>query len=261
MSVFRKLSQVVPGRSGSKSEGDSSPVTGPTGPRRSIATIFHRGEKDYISSTDSETDSDYDMSTEGMSKKAAKRQLQKQKKKEAKSRLSIESGRDDSEERAHQRLEDAKVHETDEMRARYGDLPIMQSTINHGEQEKRIHIDTITEDMIGQEVLFRCRLHHTRNMGQKLMFLVFRQQVTTIQGVLHEEAGVVSPLMIHWAEHLRTGSVMRVRGKVQKPGFPIKSATVHNIEIHVTELKIIMKREDPSMSPHVLHLRRTLIKS
>lgn len=38
--------------------------------------------------------------------------------------------------------------------------------------------------MTGQVVTFRARIHTIRNLSSKLVFLVFRQQTYTIQGVL-----------------------------------------------------------------------------
>lgn len=38
--------------------------------------------------------------------------------------------------------------------------------------------------MIGQTVTFRARIHTIRALSSKLVFLVFRQQTYTIQGVL-----------------------------------------------------------------------------
>lgn len=246
MSVLRKLSKVV-GHDDRRNSGDLSP-SGSASPhsanRRSLAQILHF-EKGEVSGTETETDSDLD--DDGMSKNAARRHAQKEKKKAIRSRLSLESGdREDSEERARQRLEEAKSKETDEMRARYGDLPLMQS---QGKTTgERIHIDTITEDMVGKEVVFRARVHHLRNMGQKLMFLIFRQQIHLIQGVLVEEFGKIGPLMIHWAEHLRTGNIMLVKGVIQKPETPIRAATIHGVEVKITNLHIIQRRAEPSMS-------------
>jgi aspartyl/asparaginyl-tRNA synthetase len=48
--------------------------------------------------------------------------------------------------------------------------------------------------MDGQVISFRARMHTLRRMSAKLVFIVFRQQTITIQGVLqsfkpHEELG------------------------------------------------------------------------
>lgn len=253
MSAFKRISTALGhddkrrSSSGTRTPtGDSANgITSPTGStkRGSIAAILHRfNRNDYSSGTsDSETDSD-DLD-DGTSKNAARRLEKKQKKKEIKARMSMDSGRDESEERLRQRLQEAISKETDDMRARYGELPMSQSTTRN--TDKRIDVDTLTDDMIGQEVVFRARIHHHRNMGQKLAFLMFRQRISTIQGVLVEEAGIVGPLMIHWSEHVRTGSIMRVKGVVQKPAVPVKSASIHNLEVKITHLHIIVKRAEP----------------
>jgi aspartyl-tRNA synthetase len=176
-----------------------------------------------------------------MSKNAQKR-LARRQKNESKMRMSMES-REESQERLEKRLEEVRKYETEEMKARYGQLPLMQSNLRT--EDKRIDLSTISEDTVGQEVVFRCRLHHSRAMGPKLVFLIFRQQIYTIQGVLHEEPNVTSVAMLHWAEHLRTGNVMKVRGIVTKAEIPVKSTTIHNVEIKITELKIIVRRAEP----------------
>lgn len=210
--------------------------------RRSLAQILHLHQDSGTSDNDSDT-SDFD--GENVSKNQQKRLAIKQKKKEARSRLSLEH-RDDSEERTKQRLEDAAAAETDDMRARFGDMPLMQSTTRN--TLTRIDISTISEENVGQEVTFRCRLHHSRNMGVKLVFLIFRQQISTIQGVLVEEPGKIGPLMMHWAEHLRTGSIVLVTGTLKKPEIPVKSVSIHTVEIHVSKLKLIVKRDEPGKS-------------
>ncbi len=243
MSVLKKITKHVPtrGSDSPRASGEFSPISSSSpGPhRRSLAQLLHL-EKDYTSSDNESDISDFD--SDGLSKNAQKRAIAKQKKKEQRSRLSLEN-RDDSEERIRKRLEEAGKTETAEMKARYGDLPLMQSTTRH--TTDRIDLSTITEDMVGKEVTFRCRLHHVRNMGAKLVFLIFRQQISTIQGVLVEAPGKVSAIMIHWAEHLRTGNIMLVKGVLQKPQIPVKSASIHTIEVHVTDLHVVVKRDEP----------------
>ena len=227
---------------GSVSHGSGSQSPGPH--RRSLAHILHLHQTSGDTSSDNESDlSDFD--NDGTSKNQAKRIASKQKKKEARSRLSLEH-RDDSEDRAKHRLDEAGKVETEEMKARYGALPLMNSSTRN--TTKRIDISTLTEADVGQEVTFRCRLHHIRNMGVKLTFLIFRQQIATLQGVMVEEAGKIGPLMMHWAEHLRTGSIVLVTGTVKKPDIPVKSVSIHTIEVHVSKLKLIVKRDDPGMS-------------
>ena len=251
--VKRALSKVIhtngegrrsssPGPIGTKSPDHSpSPAShsavSPTGShRKSIAAFLF--DKDYASGSEYESE---DFDSDGMSKNAKKREARK-KQHESKSRMSMQS-RDSSEDRAKKRLEEAAKTETDEMKARYGSLPLMQSTTR--DTDKRINIDTITDDMAGQEVVFRARLHHVRAMSAKLLFLIFRQQISTIQGVLTQEPDIISEIFLHWAEHLRTGSIVLVKGIIQKVLVPVKSASIHGVEVKVRELKLIVARAEP----------------
>lgn len=248
---FRKMSTVLSGGAHRKSTptGELTPQSsqGSSGSphshnRKSLAMIFHHGSQIESSGTDSDTDSGLE-DDNGMSKNAAKRHASKQRKREIRARMSIERNSMESEEQRKLRLDAAREKETVDMRARYGDLPLSQSTTRNS--DKRVNVGSLTEDMVGQEVCFRARIHHHRNMGQKLAFVMFRQQISTIQGVLVEEVGRVGPLMMHWAEHLRTGNIMRVRGIVQKPAVSIRSASIHHLEVKITHLHTIVKREEP----------------
>lgn len=260
MSALRKISVAL----GSDHKRSSSGTRTPTDPsassgsplsahskRSSIAAILHRFDhRDYSSSGTDSTSSDSEIEADGTSKNLARKLEKKQKKREIKARISIESGRGETDEKLKERLDAARAKETDDMRARYGELPMSQSTTRN--TEKRIDIDTLTDDMVDKEVVFRARMHHHRNLGQKLVFIMFRQRISTIQGVLVEEPGLVGPLMIHWSEHVRTGSVMRVRGIVQKPAVPVKSATIHSLEIKITHLHVIAKRAEPCKQINLL---------
>lgn len=238
MSAIRKLSKALLGDERRPSGESTPPRSHSHSPsRKSLAQVLHR-DREYISSSDYDS-SEYD--SDSMSKNAQKRMVRKQRL-EAKSKLSLDS-RDESEDRAKQRLEEAAKNETEEMKSRYGQLPLMQSTTRT--HEPRINLDDITDDTIGKEVTFRARLQHVRAMGTKLAFMIFRQQLTTIQGVLFETPGLISPVMLHWAVHLNTGNIMRVQGVVQKPEMPVKSASIHHAEIKLTDLKIVVRRAEP----------------
>ena len=274
MSVKRALSKVVHDKD-RKPSVDTSHTNGDWGAsptahehRSSISPIFHIGHrgsrgsisailndsKEYVDSSDVDS-SDYD--SDGVSKNAQKR-LAREQKKQSKSRLSMDSTQE-SEQQVKKRLEEASTLETDEMRARYGKLPLVQSTVRGTTQ--RLNFADLHDEMVGQEITFRCRLHHARKMGLKLVFLIFRQQIHTLQGVLHEEPSKISALMVHWAEHIHIGSILRVTGTLQKPSDPVKSSTIHNMEVHVSDLKIIVERTDPSELHMLLMLLRLTVRS
>ncbi|PGH07239.1 aspartate-tRNA(Asn) ligase [Helicocarpus griseus UAMH5409] len=210
------------------SDSESSP------PRKSLASFFLDREHGY-SSDDLPSDD-----SELLSKNEQKRQARKQKR-ESRTRLSDETReRTESQKREYRQ---AEKEETEDMKARYGDLPLMQS--RNRPRESTLKFDDITEDMIGQEVTFRARVHHVRNLSSKLIFVVFRQQITTLQGVLAEKSGEISTVMIQWAEHVRAGSIVKVKGVLTKPLVPVEGCTIHGVELNIRELHVIVRREEP----------------
>jgi aspartyl-tRNA synthetase len=223
----------------STSRDSHAPHSPTASPRRSILGNFFR-EKDYVSS--SEDFSDDSSSTGNLSKNQQKRLVRQQRRNE-RSRLSEEQFSESDHRRKEEELAKAAAEETPEMKARYGELPLMQSQSRP--REDRIALDDITTDMAGQEVYFTARLHVVRRMSAKLVFLVFRQQLSTFQGVLHENPGVSSLAMISWAEHLRVGSFLRVRGKIQKPDVPVLGCSIHDVELAIDSLHLLVKREEP----------------
>lgn len=204
-------------------------------PRKSFASLFH--DRDVVSSSDDLPSDDSDL----LSKKRKNRQERKLKR-ESKSRLS-EDMSEQSETRKRERHEQAAREETEEMKARYGDLPLMQS--KQRLRDNLIRFDNINLDSISQVVTFRARVHHVRIMSSKLIFIVFRQQVTTLQGVLAEKPGMVSTLMIQWAEHIRVGSIVKVKGVLARSKVPVAGCTIHDVELDIQELHVIVRREYP----------------
>ncbi|KAJ6028186.1 hypothetical protein N7540_003762 [Penicillium herquei] len=255
MSIKRALSKAIRGHVGdnddSSGSGIRSPLStnkprsslsrepgSPSSPRRSILGNFFR-DRDYVSSSEDFSD---DSSSGTLSKNQQKRLVREQRRNE-RSRLSEEAFSESDHRRKEEEIAKAAAEETPDMKARYGDLPLMQS--QDRPRETRTVLDGITVDMVGQEVYFTARLHVVRRMSAKLVFLVFRQQLATFQGVLHERAGVSSIAMVQWAEHLRVGSFVRVRGKVQKPDVPVLGCSIHDVELSIDAVHLLVKREEP----------------
>lgn len=195
-------------------------------------------DKEYISSSD-EFGSDGGIVSKNQRKRNAK-----ERRRESKQRQS-EDQRELEEQRRRER-EAEKENETEDMKARYGDLPLVQSQYRTGETLTKIESIEDSDSVVGQEVSFRARLHVVRRMGSKLAFLVFRQQLFTLQGVLHELPGEVSMRMIHFAEHIRTGSIVRVKGILQKPEVPIIGSTLHSVELLIQNIHVLVRREEPA---------------
>jgi nondiscriminating aspartyl-tRNA synthetase len=242
--IRRALSKIRPNKNG---DGDSGSGSGsghghghsrslslPMSPRRSLVNFLR--DRDYISSSDDVSDD----SSESMSKNQQKR-LARQQRRQAKSRLSEEQ-RGDSEHRRREKEEELAQQDTPEMRAHYGDLPMVQS--QDRPREPRVRVEDISRSMIGQQIVFTARLHVLRKMSAHLVFLVVRQQVTTFQCVLHTEEGKRSTAMVQFAEHLRTGTIIRVRGTVQNPAVPVLGCSIHDVELEIDDLHVVVRREE-----------------
>lgn len=84
-------------------------------------------------------------------------------------------------------------------------------------------------------------------LGAKLAFVVFRQQLITVQGVLHagDEPEVegkdtgVSELMVRWAEKLGKETVVLVEGKVREAAQEVKSAEIHHFELDILKMYVL----------------------
>lgn len=69
-----------------------------------------------------------------------------------------------------------------------------------------------------------------------MVFLNLRQRTDTIQAMLAVSDKQVSKEMIKWAAGLSDESIVLVLGTVVKSPEPIKSCSVDDVEIHVSEV-------------------------
>ena len=135
--------------------------------------------------------------------------------------------------------EQARANETPEQRARYGYLPVNAYARPRMHEERANFAKLATAD-VGSVIYFRARIHHIRRLSSKLVFLVFRQQTHTVQGVLQHNSEIPAYMVI-WAEHLSPESIVMVRGLVQQPQAKqgeIIGATVHNVEIMIHSMHV-----------------------
>lgn len=120
----------------------------------------------------------------------------------------------------------------------------MQSREDKPTEGDRWQIDSRHAQQAGEEVTLRARIHAARKMSAKLAFLVLRQQLATIQGVLHMEEGEISTHMVQWVESIPTESIVLVKGYLQHPEVPITGCSVHDLEISIQELHVIVRKEE-----------------
>ncbi|KAL2416083.1 Aspartate-tRNA ligase, cytoplasmic [Exophiala dermatitidis] len=135
-----------------------------------------------------------------------------------------------------------------EIKRRYGILPLTQSQDEageNGEQPDWISLSQVTPDMIGQDITFRARVHIVRHMSAKLAFIVFREQTTTVQGVLSAKENEISENMVRWALHIRSGTIAVVKARVKEPEQTVKTASAHHAELEIQEMHLVSIRTSP----------------
>jgi ergosteryl-3beta-O-L-aspartate synthase len=148
--------------------------------------------------------------------------------------------------RREEMMKKAEEEETPAQKAKYGVLPV-NNYAGQPREEERVDIRTLTPEQVGQVVTFRARLHNIRKLSAHLMFIELRQQTATIQGILHEHAGV-SQHFLYWAEHLHVEAVVRVKGVIQEPKAKqgeVIGVSIHNIEIHIHEMHVEAQPTEP----------------
>lgn len=119
----------------------------------------------------------------------------------------------------------------------YGKLPLNQSQTRTN--QTRIQISTLSADRDGEQVLLRARVQTSRAQGSKMVFLNLRQRTDSVQALLVVAPEKVSKQMVKWAAGLSDESIVLVEGVVAKAPEPIKSASVSDVEIHVSKLYLI----------------------
>jgi aspartyl-tRNA synthetase len=144
------------------------------------------------------------------------------------------SARSSLDQKRQEEDEQARMSESQEIRALYGEL------VHPGEI---ISVRAIGEEMKeGMEVTFRARIHTQRKVSAALDFLLFRDQTDTIQGVLHRNEG--SAHMVKWTQRLPPESIVQVTGTLAVPREPVKSATVHNLEVTIHSIHLVRDAHD-----------------
>src|SRR5579859_1976726 len=128
----------------------------------------------------------------------------------------------------------AAEKEPKELRMRYG-----QTDLVEGYDQK------IVEFKSGEDVKFRARVHTIRKMSSKLAFIVFRQQIATIQGVIREYEDVISTHMVRWAERIPIESIVLVGGTVQHTEEKITGTSIHDMELVIEELHVLSPPSNP----------------
>ena len=85
-------------------------------------------------------------------------------------------------------------------------------------------------------MLVRARVQTSRAQGSKMVFLNLRQRTDSVQALLSVAPEKVSKQMAKWAAGLAIESIVLAEGVVRKAPELIKSATVGDVELHLTQV-------------------------
>lgn len=162
--------------------------------------------------------------------RSAKRNEEKRLEKQEKA-ARAERERELVEEKRRQEDERARAEEDEETRARYG------WAMDARELRTIAEVDTMRE---GEEITFRARIHHQRQVSKALDFVLFRDQIHSIQGVLAH----TTEHMIRWVQRLEDESLVQVSGTLQKPPEPVASATQHDLEVKIYSIHVVNPAQD-----------------
>jgi nondiscriminating aspartyl-tRNA synthetase len=175
--------------------------------------------------------------SEGPSKSELNKLKRKENKatKRAESKATSEQTIDSSS--AKSNAEDAGDEEFSEL---YGDSPLVQSLVIT-EQVFR-NIGELNGELLGQTVWIRARLATSRAVG-KGAFILFRQTVNTVQGVVWQ-GSAVPKAMVKYASAISLESIVDVRAEIMAAEIPVQSATIKDFELSIKELHVVSRAQD-----------------
>ncbi|KAJ3874549.1 aspartyl-tRNA synthetase [Lentinula edodes] len=108
--------------------------------------------------------------------------------------------------------------------------------------------DLASPSLLGKTVDLRARIHTIRAVSASLVFILLRQQLDTIQGVLSVSDAGEGPTehMVRWGSRLEEESIVHVKGVVQRPkDGEVHSTSVHTLELRIVELHVVSGVEEP----------------
>lgn len=167
-----------------------------------------------------------------LSKKALKK-LEKEREKE---RKKAEKAAELAKEQA---AREAAAAANDTAKENYGKQALMQSKSEEVTGIERTKINTLSAADDGKDIVFRARVHNSRQQSASMLFLAFRQQDATIQGLLKANGDSVSKPMVKWASSLSLESIVLVHGTVRKVDALVNSATVQDVEIAINKIYLV----------------------
>jgi len=121
----------------------------------------------------------------------------------------------------------------------YGEARLVQSHEITGKVWTRL--ETANKSLNNRKVLMRARLHTVR-LQSKNVFLVLRQGVSTLQGIVSQGTEIPKE-MLKFIASTSVESVVDVEGTLVEVPNPITSCTQSDVELQITSFHIISKAE------------------
>lgn len=174
----------------------------------------------------------------------SKKALKKLEKEKEKARKKAERDAHLAKEKAEREAQTAN----DPAKENYGKLPLINSAFKSN--QTRVQINSLSAANNSQEVVFRARLHNSRQQGATMTFVTLRQRLSLIQGLLKANGHSVSKQMVKWAGSINLESIVVVHGAIRSVEEPIKSATVQDVEVHISKIYTIV--ETPEQLPMLI---------
>ncbi|OAA57548.1 Aminoacyl-tRNA synthetase, class II (D/K/N)-like protein [Niveomyces insectorum RCEF 264] len=168
--------------------------------------------------------------------KAKKEKMLEQERKQEKENIRLRREENENQSRAE---------DPPHIRARYGTSTTEDGALAGAlSGEEGTPLEQFPSIQLGTTVRFVARLHHVRSVSAKLAFVVFRQQVDTVQGVIACRRDVVSENFVRWAERLSTECLVRVEGVLQAPKVPIHGCSIQTAELLVDAMFVLVGLEE-----------------
>ncbi|CDH50826.1 aspartyl-trna synthetase [Lichtheimia corymbifera JMRC:FSU:9682] len=120
---------------------------------------------------------------------------------------------------------------------RYGKLPMNQSQART--DTKYEDITHINGGRAGESVVIRARVHTSRATGNKMCFFVFRQGVSTIQGIITADEKTISKPMVKFCVGIPSESIVVVHATISKPVDEVKSCTISDAELAIDKIYVV----------------------
>ncbi|KAI5283621.1 hypothetical protein KEM54_001980 [Ascosphaera aggregata] len=104
------------------------------------------------------------------------------------------------------------------------------------------NLTSLSEADYEKEVTVIARADNARVQSAKLAFLMLRTQGKKVQAVI-AASETISRQMVKFTGGISVNSIVRVTGVVKKPEIPVSSATLQNLELHISKVYIIAQAQ------------------